>query len=143
MLGWNSRQFTMIDHFIGTFSVSTVLADKATCTSWIISSVYGPSDSRLRGRFWCELDSIRSRWVGPWCIRGDWNITRFPSEKLDGGSTTAEMEAFLDWIDYHLLVDLQLGGAKFTRSNHQNPPMLSRLDRFLEIGLNCILKLAS
>lgn len=40
--------------------------------------------------------------------------------------------SFSDWINSHALVDLQLTGASsFTWPNHQNPPIMSRLDRFL------------
>lgn len=40
--------------------------------------------------------------------------------------------SFSDWINSHALVDLQLTGASsFTWLNHQNPPIMSRLDRFL------------
>eukprot|EP00268_Persea_americana_P016540 TRINITY_DN17840_c0_g1_i1.p1 TRINITY_DN17840_c0_g1~~TRINITY_DN17840_c0_g1_i1.p1 ORF type:complete len:127 (+),score=12.08 TRINITY_DN17840_c0_g1_i1:428-808(+) len=125
----------MKDHFIGTFSVSTVLEDWANGSSWIVSSVYGPTDRSLRGSFWSELDSICSRWVGRWCIGGDWNITRFPSDKSGAGRILADMESFSDWINSHYLVDLQPGrGAKFTWSNHQSPPTLSRLDKFLVTG---------
>lgn len=94
LLRWNNRLYTMKDHFIGAFSVSAVLKDRANGSSWIISSVNGPTDRSLWGNFWCELDSIRSRWLGPWCIGGDWNVTRFPSDKSGGGKISAEMESF-------------------------------------------------
>lgn len=74
---------------------------------------------------------IRGRWSGAWCIRGDWNIIRFPGEKLRGKNLTGQMRCFSDWINYHSLVDLQMGGASFTWSNHQSTPAMSRLDRFL------------
>ncbi|XXG42120.1 hypothetical protein AAC387_Pa01g2463 [Persea americana] len=64
LLCWNSRLYIMKDHFIGTFSVSVVLEDRANGSSWTASSVYDPTYYRLRGSFWSELDSIRSRWVG-------------------------------------------------------------------------------
>ena len=41
------------------------------------------------------------------------------------------MNSFSDWINSHSLVDLRLGGAFFTWSNHQSPPSISRLDIFL------------
>lgn len=64
-------------------------------------------------------------------MRGDQNIVRFPTEKLGGGHISAAMSLFSDWINSHSLIDLQLGGASFTWSNHQTPPSMSRLDRFL------------
>lgn len=97
-------------------------------------NVYGPNDSRLRESFWRESDSIHSRWNGPWCLGGDWNVIRFPSEKSGGVLLSAEMEAFLDWINTHSLIDLNLRGILFTWSNHQNPTFISHLDRVLVSG---------
>lgn len=127
---WNSRTFVFKDHWCGIFSVFVVLEDKANNSSWIVSSVYGPLDHRLCDRFWSELDSIRNKCSVPWCLEGDWNITRFPKEKSGGGHISVDMEAFLDWINSQCLVNLHLGGAKFvwSNSNHQNPPHLGLID---------------
>ena len=81
-----------------------------------------------------SLDFIRSKWEGPWCIGGDWNITRFPSEKSGGGTITTVVQSFSDWINSQYLIDLHLGGANFTWSNHKSPPTMPRLDRFLVTG---------
>ena len=83
--------------------------------------------------FWNELDLVRGRWNGAWCIGGDWNIIRFPGEKLGGCKFTADIRRFSEWINSHSLVDLLLGGASFTWSSHrtQSHPAMSRLDRFL------------
>ena len=84
--------------------------------------------------FWNELDTIRMRWSKPWCIGGDFNVIRFSEDKLGGSRLTPEMSAFSDWINRHGLLDLQLNGASFTWSNHQNPPIMSPMDRFLISG---------
>lgn len=41
-----------------------------------------------------------------------------------------DMRGFFEWINNNRLLDLQLNGAFFTWSNHQTPPIMSRLDRF-------------
>lgn len=41
------------------------------------------------------------------------------------------MMAFNDWIQHYDLVDLPLGGARYTWTNCQGNPVMSRLDRFL------------
>eukprot|EP00268_Persea_americana_P035972 TRINITY_DN35440_c1_g1_i1.p1 TRINITY_DN35440_c1_g1~~TRINITY_DN35440_c1_g1_i1.p1 ORF type:complete len:101 (-),score=4.73 TRINITY_DN35440_c1_g1_i1:471-773(-) len=41
------------------------------------------------------------------------------------------MRAFSDWINLHSLVDIHLAGALYTWLNHQSPPIMSKLDRFL------------
>ena len=78
---------------------------------WLLTSVYGPNNSQRRDDFSKEMDMIRGRWNGAWCIGGDWNIIKFRSEKLGGSQLRAEMRRFSDWINSHSLVDLQLRGA--------------------------------
>ena len=77
---------------------------------------------------------MTANWSGPWCIVGDSNIIRYPNEKLGGCRFSTDMQVFSNWINTHDLMDLQLNGASFTRSNHQTDPVMSRLDRFLISG---------
>lgn len=94
---------------------------------WHLTSLY----NQRRKEFWKGLDMVRTRWNGAWCFAGDRNIIRFPSEKKGGGRLSGGMRSFSDWINSHSLVDLQMSGALFTWSNHESPPIMSRLDRFL------------
>lgn len=48
-----------------------------------------------------------------------------------GGRRTGEMEMFGDFVDRHNLMDIHFSGMRFTWSNFQENPSLSRLDRFL------------
>lgn len=125
------RVFAIKDEWVGSFSMLVLLKDPTNNSSWIVTLVYGPNDSSIRGNFWSELDYIHSRWTQPWCIRGDWNVIRFPTEKSGGDKVTSDVLSFSDWINPQLLVDLPLVGAKFTWSNHQDPPIMTRLDKFL------------
>ena len=54
------------------------------------------------------------KWLnGAWCVGGDRNVSRFPSDELAGGHLTLEMILFSDWIYSHSSSDLYLGGAFF------------------------------
>lgn len=121
----SSSSFLLNDQWAGCYSISVLLEDLSNNSVWLVSPIYGPSDSGQREMLWRELDDIRSRWNGPWCIEGDWNIIRFPSEKLGCNRISSDMVSFSDWVNKHSLVDLPLGGATFTRSNHQTRPALS------------------
>lgn len=44
------------------------MEDLFSNSTWIASSVYGPSDGRVCANFWSEWDSIGNRWRDPWCM---------------------------------------------------------------------------
>lgn len=128
---WNSRLFTVREQCVVAFSLSVVLVDIASDVRWLVTSVHGPTDRRLRDSFWGELDSFQSNWSGPWCLGGDWNVVRFPSEKLGGRTMPTDMVGFLEWINKHSLIDPHLGGFNFNWCSQQLSPTMSHLDRFL------------
>jgi hypothetical protein len=66
--------------------------------------------------------------VVPWCIGGDFNATRFPSERLGNHRYAPSMEEFSRFIFDHGLMDIPLMGGQFTWSNGTS---WSRIDRFL------------
>jgi endonuclease/exonuclease/phosphatase family metal-dependent hydrolase len=71
------------------------------------------------------LAGVLSWWDVLWCIGGDFNVTRFPSERSGGDSAMME---FSDFISEQGLLDLPLVGGSYTWSL-SNPPMWSRIDR--------------
>ena len=72
-----------------------------------------------------------SSWDIPWCLGGDFNVIRFPSERSTGGHLTWAMRDFSTFIDSGNLIDPPLEGARFTWSSHEADPVLSRIDQFL------------
>jgi hypothetical protein len=78
-----------------------------------------------------ELLGVRQRWTGPWCIMGDFNVVRFPSERLDCSRFSPSMLAFSDFIGISHLVDLPLEGGTYTWSSGSEHPSMSRIDRVL------------
>ena len=98
---------------------------------WIFTGVYGPNTDRDRIVLWEELAGLISWWDASWCIGGDFNVVRFPSEKSRQAPFISAMQEFLEFIADFGLLDTPLEGGKFTWSNNRATPSMSKLDRFL------------
>ena len=61
----------------------------------------------------------------------DFNVVRFPSERLGSNSFTPAMREFSNFISEQSLIDLPLQGGTFTWSNSREVALKARLDRFL------------
>ena len=70
-----------------------------------------------------------------WCVGGDFNAIRYPTEKLGGSRITASMRSFDGFIRDCELKDIPLSNAQFTWSVNRGRVMSSRIDRFLVTSL--------
>uniref|UniRef100_A0A2N9IM18 Reverse transcriptase domain-containing protein n=1 Tax=Fagus sylvatica TaxID=28930 RepID=A0A2N9IM18_FAGSY len=132
LLLWDKRVVEKLDSFVERFSVSCQWRDVADGFTWVGTGIYGPTCDAARQDLWVELRDIRQRWTDPWCMFGDFNVIRFPSERLRCRRLTPPMLEFSDFIEDLNLVDLPLGGGgRFTWSSGTANPSLSRIDRFL------------
>jgi hypothetical protein len=95
------------------------------------TGVYGPNIDRERGLMWDELAGIRS-WSGvPWCVGGDFNVVRFPLERMGSVGFFPAMYDFSNFISVNGLIDTSLSGGNFTWPNNREVVSMSRIDRFL------------
>ena len=131
LLMWDKRVVEKLDDAVGYFSVSCKFRNVEDQKVWMFSGVYEPVIDRDRRLMWDELAGIRSWWDVPWCLGGDFNVVRFPSEKVGSVNFTAAMYDFSNFISDHGLVDFPLIGGIFTWSNNREISSMSRLDRFL------------
>ncbi|KAL4625272.1 hypothetical protein ACB092_05G013600 [Castanea dentata] len=131
LLIWDKRVVEKLDVIVGQFSVSVLLRGVVDDFVWACSGVYGPNDNGQRPNLWGELSQVRARWPVAWCLVGDFNIIRFPSERLGCETFSPAMLAFSDFIENNSLVDLPLEGASFTWFRDSGLPSMSRIDRAL------------
>ncbi|XP_049387323.1 uncharacterized protein LOC125851597 [Solanum stenotomum] len=68
---------------------------------------------------------------GPWAICGDFNTTRYVSEKRNCNRRSRGMIEFSDFIEDMNLIDLQLQDGNYTWFKGDNHDTASRIDRFL------------
>ena len=62
------------------------------------TGVYGPVMSK-REMFWEELGALKGMWEGPWCLGGDFNVTRSPFERNKGDRLSPSMRRFSDILN--------------------------------------------
>jgi len=78
----------LVDSCIGSFSVCCKFKSLEDNFEWGLIGVYGPNDDHLRCALFEKLLLFMSSWDIPWCLGGDFNVIRFPSEKSTGGRLT-------------------------------------------------------
>ncbi|KAG5622396.1 hypothetical protein H5410_007614 [Solanum commersonii] len=93
--------------------------------------VYAPNCYKERRMVWDELGSVRGLIEGPWAVCGDFNVTRYISEKKNCSIRTRGMREFSDFIKDMNLVDLQLENAYYTWFKGDQQKTASRIDRIL------------
>ena len=64
-----------------------------------------------REEFWSKLGAIRGLWNELWCVVGDFNMIRFPSERSRGGRLSQEMRRFSEVVEELDLRDLPFKGG--------------------------------
>ena len=128
LLIWNSRVVEKVEEAVGHFSVSCKFKNVGDQFEWAFTGVYGPNLNNRRRLMWEELTGLINWWDLPWCLGGDFNIIRFPSERLGAASFSKAMYQFSDFVSLHGLMDIHMEGGLYTWSNTSSA---SWLDRFL------------
>ena len=117
-----------LDEAVGDFSVSCRFRNVGDNFEWAFSGVYGPNVDREKRLMWEELAGLYSWWNFPWCVGGDFNAIRFPSECLGAENFIEGMYNFSDFISFNGLLDIPLKGGSLSWSNSLSG---SRIDHFL------------
>ena len=126
---------------VGYFSVSCKFRNVEDQNVWMFSGVYGPNVDRDRSLMWDELVGVRCWWDVPWCLGGDFNVVRFPLERVGSEYFSPAMYNFSDFVSVNGLVDIPLSGGNFTWSNNREVSSMSRIDRSFsrQIGVRVLL----
>ena len=129
LLMWDRRVLERKEVLMGSFSVPVQWQGVGDGFSWACSGVYGPIDNLAKGLMWDELVGVHHYWNVPWCCIGDFNIVRFPSERLGNPRLIPAMELFSEFIEDLNLIDLPLEGGSYTWSRGSDRPSMSRIDK--------------
>jgi hypothetical protein len=76
-----------------------------------------------------ELHLVLSSWQGPTLVGGDFNLSRFPSDKSNGRINLKRADCFNDWVNRWGLIKINPSNRKYTWSNNQwRNLVLAKLD---------------
>ena len=131
LLLWDKRVLELADSIVGKFSVSCFWKDLLDGFEWVGMGLYGPTHEEFCPDFWSEVKGVRQRWAQPWCVFGDFNVVRFPSERLGCSRLSSTMIDFSDFIEDLSLVNLPLHGGRYTWCNGLSNSSMSWIDRVL------------
>ncbi|XP_021761807.1 uncharacterized protein LOC110726644 [Chenopodium quinoa] len=101
---------------------------------WYFTAVYASPDPSQRQELWQELKNFATTHNKPWLIAGDFNDTRFPSERNSScRETTRRSRLFNDSVEEMDLIEVEFMGAAHTwsRGNSEETRRSGRLDRAL------------
>lgn len=116
---------------VGEFLISCWFKNCEDNFRWVFSGVYVLTVSRYKEAFQEELGAIRGLWQDPWCVSGDFNISRFPMERDSNSKLSSAMRRFSEITEELEFRDLPLQRGSFTWRGCLNFQSQSRLDRFL------------
>jgi hypothetical protein len=129
LVGANSDFFLVTVGQILNYSVSVMLLDKKTGFSWKLVVVYGSPYEDGKQAFIEELHDVMASWEGPTLIGGDFNLVRFASDKSNGIINHRWADAFNDWVDQWVLIELNPPNKAFTWTNNQENLIIAKIDR--------------
>jgi hypothetical protein len=80
---WDKKVVEKIDECVGgVYTMAVTFRNVEDHFTWAFAGVYGPNFDRYRRLLWDKMANMLSWWNLPWCVVGDFNVTRFPSERL-------------------------------------------------------------
>ncbi|XP_071719408.1 uncharacterized protein [Rutidosis leptorrhynchoides] len=130
MLVWDTNIFEVNSELVSEFFIAIRGKWKSSGKESIIVNVYGPHDDVKKKKMWDSLDHVMNITDVSWILCGDFNEVRGPSERLNCEFFRNRAIRFNEFITRNGLVEIPLGGRKFTRISDDGIKM-SKLDRFL------------
>jgi hypothetical protein len=129
LIAVNEDYFQLSDQHLSTHAVTATVTMRADGTKWQITVVYGPQGDAEKLQFLQELVAIPCPAHGRWLILGDFNLIYQAEDKNNSNLNRRLMASFKAVIDNLSLKEIGLNGRRFTWSNEQDNPTLTRIDR--------------
>jgi hypothetical protein len=99
-------------------------------TSWSLTCIYGPQSESAKLVFLEELKALSQIIEKEWLIVGDFNLITCASDKNNTNINRRLIGKFRAARDFMQLKEMRLAGRKFTCSNEQQNPVMTKIGHF-------------
>ncbi|XP_071712491.1 uncharacterized protein [Rutidosis leptorrhynchoides] len=130
MLLWDANSFYVEDFVEGENFIAIKGSWVCSNKEMAVVNVYGPHDDAGKKRMWESLKGLLRKVDTSWLLCGDFNEVRDEEERVNSNFIPSRASRFNNFILNNDLVEIPLGGRKFTRVC-DNGFKLSKLDKFL------------
>jgi exonuclease III len=131
LLAVNEDFFDLSNIELKANMITATITMRADGMEWKITVVYGPQGDAAKLQFLQELKSIPPPMHNRWLILGDFNLIYQEQDKNNSNLNRRLMGTFKAAIDHLHLKEIKLNRRRFTWSNQQDSPTLTRIDRLL------------
>ena len=130
ILAASGRLFDLSNAATTANTITATITSREDGFSWTATGVYGPQGEAQKIAFINELRGLAATRPARWLIFGDFNLIYRAADKNNGNLNRRLMGSFKSALDAMRLRELRLAGRKFTWSNEQATPTMTRIDRF-------------
>jgi exonuclease III len=131
LLAVNEDFFDLSNIELTANMITAAITMRADGIQWKITVVYSPQGDAAKLQFLQDLKSIPPPMHNRWLILGDFNLIYQEQDKNNSNLNQRLMGTFKAVIDHLRLKEIKLNGRRFTWSNQQDSPTLTRIDRLL------------
>ena len=129
LLLWNDAALDVHNIVIRRFSITASVTIRDCLSTFLLTTVYGPTRDNLKGDFLRELRRIQPDDDQSWLVLGDFNLIYRARDKNNTNLNLRRMRQFRTTLNRCRLKEIHLQNRKYTWSNKRRRPTLARLDR--------------
>jgi exonuclease III len=129
LLAVNEDFFDLSNILLSSHAVTATITMRADGLQWQITVVYGPQGDAQKLQFLQDLQNIPRPDHERWLILGDFNLIYQAEDKNNSNLNRQLMGSFKSTLDVLGLKEIRLNGRRFTWSNEQDAPTMTRIDR--------------
>jgi exonuclease III len=130
LLLWDDSKVMASNITQGSFFLSATMSIVGSDITFKLTTVYGPTRANLKDAFFAEIVAEKPPPGTRWVVTGDFNQVFRARDKNRNNSNRSRIVRFRNALNTCGLKEIHLQNRKYTWSNEQQDPTMSKLDGF-------------